>query len=199
MDSDQSLPIAEGWLVYRLPRSHWHCQVSNFDFVAVTPDHLSDYVKGFSQQAVAGGAPHLFLTGPPGCGKTHLGIGIYRTISITLGTGVTTWINVPMFCEAAKRSYGGKEWADPWEDVEAAKRLVVLDDLFGRELSQHESSQFVYRLIDTCYQNRAALVVTMNQDVEDLEQHVVPHEISRLLADATVIRMKAQKDWRRRW
>jgi DNA replication protein DnaC len=81
--------------------------------------------------------------------------------------------------------------------VEGARRLVVLDDLLGRDLSAHEASQIVYRLIDTVYTNGAACLITMNQDPRELTARFPPHELSRLLAGATHAPMTATKDWRR--
>lgn len=194
---DEEAPAhCEGWTVYRLPRSHWHATISNFTWDGVTPPSLARRIDEFVQQTVAGQSPHVLLTGLPGIGKTHLGIGVYRRCAALLGTQLVTWVNIPAFCDAIKRSYRPDE-PDPWVDYEAAKRLVVLDDLFGRDLSQHEVSQIVYRLIDTAYTNDAAILVNMNQDIKELPSRLASHEISRLLAGATIIPMTAPKDHRR--
>ncbi len=187
---------AEGWTVYRLPRSHWHCQVDAFDFAGVEPRSLRDRVHKFVTQVAAGESPHLIMTGAPGIGKTHLGVGIYRALAASLGTSLVTWLNVPAFCEEVKRGYKAGE-PDPWEDYEGARRLVVLDDVFGRELTSHEKDQIVTRLLDTAYRNNAAVVATMNQDVKELAQRLPAHEISRLLAASTIVPMTSTKDWRR--
>lgn len=185
-----------GFTVFRLPRSHWHCYLWNFEWAHVTPTSLQARITDFVHGTSDGKAPHVLLTGAPGIGKSHIGVGVYRAASAVFGTELTTWINVPNFCEAVKRSYERGE-SDPWQDYEAAKRLVVLDDLFGRDLSSHEVSQIVYRLIDTAYQNNAAVLVNMNQDVKELAARLASHEISRLLAGSTIIPMTATKDRRR--
>jgi len=186
-----------GWTVYRLPRSHWHCTLYNFEWAGVTPASLEGRMLTFLHAVQDGKAPHVLLTGAPGSGKTHLGVGAYRVASTVWGTELVSWLNVPAFCEVVKRSYGPGE-TDPWTDVESARRLVMLDDLFGRDLSQHEVGQIVYRLIDTAYQNGAAVLATMNQAVDELPARLAAHEISRLLADATIIPMTSTKDWRRK-
>ena len=187
----------EGWTVFRLPRSHWHCQLSNFEWGSVTPASLRKHINAFAAQVLAGEAPHLILTGNPGIGKSHLGVSVYRTLSAQLGTQLVTWVNIPNFCESVKRTYKDGEPDVAWPDFEGAKRLVVLDDLFGRDLSPHEVSQIVYRMIDTAYQNGAAVLVNMNQDVKELQSRLASHEISRLLAKSTIIPMTATKDYRR--
>jgi len=186
---------ATGWTVYRLPRSHWHCTLDGFDWHAVGPAALQATVKTFCEALTEGHAPHLVLSGEPGIGKTHVGVGLYRWATTLVGTAHATWVNVPAFCERVKRSFDDE--ADPWEDIDAARRLVVLDDLFGRDLSQFEASHIVYRLIDTAYQNNAAVCVTMNQTVEELPSRLAAHEVSRILADSTVVVMQSRRDWRR--
>lgn len=182
--------------MFRIPRSHWHCQLEDFDWASVEPKSLHTRVLQFVEATVGGDAPHLLLTGSPGIGKSHIGVSVYRAVAAALGTGVATWISVPQFCEQIKRSYQAGE-ADPWEDFEAARRLVVLDDLFGRELTAHEKDQIVTRLLDTAYQNNAAVLATMNPSAEELRQRLPAHETSRLLAASTIVPMTSTKDWRR--
>lgn len=184
-----------GFIVYRLPRSHWHCHLWTFEWAGVKPASTRMRIEEFVHNVNAGQSPHMLLTGDPGIGKSHLGVGVYRAVAAQLGTELVTWVNVPAFCEQIKREYGSDY--DPWQDYEAARRLVVLDDLFGRALSAHEMSQIVYRLIDTAYQNGAAVLVNMNQNVEELKARLASHEVSRLLAESTIIPMTSTKDWRR--
>jgi len=185
-----------GLTVFRLPRSHWHAALWNFEWDKVHPPSLKDRVTAFLLAVQDSKAPHLLLTGDPGAGKTHIGVGVYRVATTVWGTAMVSWINVPAFCERVKRSYGDNA-ADPWEDIESARRLVVLDDLFGKELTNHEKDQVITRLLDTIYQNGAALLATMNPPAEELKSRLPPHEVSRLLADSTIIPMRALKDWRR--
>lgn len=178
----------------RLPRSHWHAQLSNFDWAGVENKQLRPQVEKFLAGVQDGKAEHLILTGAPGIGKSHIGVGCYRALAAVFGTELVTWMNVPRFCETVKRGYG--DGTDPWQEVEAARRLVVLDDLFGRSLTEHEADQIVNRLIDVAYQNGASVLVTMNQDVSELPARLAAHEVSRLLADATIIPVRGKKDWR---
>lgn len=196
-DSPQQDPWEglESWTVFRVPRSHYHCQLSNVDWSALTPSSIKSHVENFYTRVVDGESPHLILTGLPGICKSHIGLGMYRAISAHVGTGRATWVNVPAFCDAIKRGYS--DGTDPWAEFGEARSLVVLDDLFGRDLSQHEASQIVYRLVDTAYTNGAALLVNMNQDINELPARLASHEISRLLAGATIIPMTSTKDWRR--
>lgn len=186
----------ESHIIYRVPRSHWHAQLSNIDWTPLRPLSLRKAVEEFYTATIAGRAPHLILTGNPGICKTHIGIGMYRAIASALGTEQAIWISVPEFCEAVKRGYGS-EGGDVWSEYEAATRLVVLDDLFGRELTNHEKDQIFTRLIDGAYTRGAAVLATMNPSHTELMQRLPPHEISRLLASATIVPVTSSRDWRR--
>jgi DNA replication protein DnaC len=197
-DADAVKPLDLGvgsWTVYRVPPSHYHAHLWNFEWAAVKPARLQEQVLVFLHGVEQGKAPHLLLTGAPGIGKSHIGVGAYRVAAAVWGTGLVTWLNVPAFCEAVKRGYGGA--VDPWVEYEEARRLVVLDDLFGKELTGHEKDQIVTRLLDTAYMNNAAVLVTMNQSHTELPVRLPAHEVSRLLASATIIPVSAGKDWRR--
>jgi len=184
-----------GYTVFRLPRSHWHCTLYSFQWDKVRPASLHTAVTSFLHELQDGKVPHMLLTGSAGVGKTHIGVGVYRVASTVFGTQQVTWLNVPAFCEQIKQSYrDGDEGA--WADVEEARKLVVLDDLFGRTLTSHEAEQIVYRIIDTAYRNNAAVLATMNQSHEELKDRLPGHEVSRLLANVKVFPMKADKDWR---
>lgn len=185
----------QGWTVHRLPVSHWHCALWNFEWARVKPEKLESAVLEFTHALQDGKSPHLLLTGSPGIGKSHIGVGVYRAASVVWGTELVTWLNVPAFCDRVKKGYG--DGTDLWQDIEHAKRLVVLDDLFGRELTGHDKDQIVTRLIQTAYDNRAGVLATMNQDVSELATRLPPHEISRLLADAHIKKMSASQDYRR--
>ena len=120
---------------------------------------------------------------------------MYRAVARAVGTADATWINVPLFCEEAKQSYTPGAY-NPWLEYQEVRRLVVLDDLFGKALTPHEVDQILTRLLDTAYQNNAALFVSMNPPAEKLDTFLRPHEISRLLAGCTIIPVTSTKDWR---
>ncbi|KKN68874.1 hypothetical protein LCGC14_0446600 [marine sediment metagenome] len=161
------------------------------------PKATRQHFEQFLKDCEAGGAPHLLLTGRPGVGKSHLSVAAYRWMVRRVGTVQALWLNVPDFCDKVKASYGDNTY-NPMQDYEEARRLVVLDDLFGRVLTTHEGQQIVYRLIDIAYQNGAGMLITMNQSPQELTAALPPHELSRVLAGASIVPMEAEQDWRRR-
>lgn len=184
----------ESSTVFRLPRSHWHCKVSNFTWDAVRPRVLHEHYLKFLDNVAEGGSQHLILCGDPGIGKTHLSVAAYRWMALRVGTELSTWLNVPAFCDRVKAAYDATY--SPMREYQDARRFVVIDDLFGRDLTRHEAGQIVYRLLDVAYQNGAAMLITMNQAIDELATRLPPHEVSRLLAGATIIPMQAGHDWR---
>jgi DNA replication protein DnaC len=167
-----------------VPRSHEHCLLSTYEWTGVHPPSLKVRIETFLAGVQEGKTPHLLLSGSTGIGKTHVGIGAYRR---TVGSisPACIWLNVPQFCDRLQESPGGALW----RDYERATRLVVLDDLFGREAVAQD--QIVARLLDTAYLNNAALLVTMCDGVQELSARMSRHAITRLLADATIIPMRA--------
>jgi len=182
--------------VLGLPRSHWHCQLANFTWDEVKPSAFQARVHQFMEEVRAGESPHLLLTGKPGVGKSHVSVGLYRWAALEFGTQLAAWLHVPSFCLRVKEGYGQGTEGDPWEMIESAQRLIVLDDLFGREYSPHEIGHIVASLIDGCYRSAAGVVVTMNSSIAELTQRLSPHERSRLLTNATIIPVEAARDHR---
>ena len=187
--------IRGSWTILGVPRSHRHCQLSNFDWSAILPASTQQTILEFLVGVKQRKAPHLFLTGKPGAGKTHLSIGIYRAAALLFGTRTCCWIDSADFCRDVKQAFNDPDWA-PFDAIEDARNLLVIDDLFGRALSGYDMDQSISQLIDTCYKNNAALVVTMNPDLPELAEHLAPHELSRILQNNIHIPIRANRDWR---
>lgn len=190
-NEDQPDRVDGSWTVFGLPQSHWHCQLTNFEWDGIRPVQLPEVIDSFLDDIEQGENPHLILTGPPGIGKSHLSVGIFRRAVVEFGTLRAVWLNVPKFCDKVKARYGDGE-GDPFEHLGAANRLVVFDDFLGRDYSPHEVGQILYRLIDLSYMNGAAILITMNHPHTALREHFRSHEISRIMAGAKVVAMQGR-------
>lgn len=173
--------------VYLIPRSHWHCDFHGFDWTGHESKKkaLLDYLDRISVEP-----GNLVMIGPPGTGKTHISVALYRWAVLRYGAGRSMWVNVPDFCMQVKRGFDSND--DPFELVERAQYMLVLDDLYGREMSPWELDNVLYRLIDTAYRNAAHLVVTTNYTVDELEQRVNAHELSRIMNNAEIWAFKGE-------
>lgn len=190
MTLDPNIPSSE--TIYSIPRNHHHCHLHNFEWNKVSlGERGKKTVETFLEEWREGGDPHLILVGQPGLGKTHIAIGIMRfcVYHTDLSNGV--YVHVPDFCIKVKKSFNKNDFVDPFYRIENAN-LVVLDDIFGRELTQWESEHVIPRLISTAYDNAAALVVTTNYGKEGIQNRLHPHEASRLFANSKLLIFKGE-------
>lgn len=181
-------PLAEASAtVHRVDRDHQHCTLESFrwDWLENDPAGVAAAVRDFQDAHLAGEAPHLLLLGPQGTGKTHLLYGLYRWAVWHADLSEAVAFHVGTFCRDVKRAFDGNV-PDPWGELRRA-RFMALDDLFGRDLTDWETSQVLAPLIDVASRDRMSLVVTDNRLPEQLEAKLNPHEASRLFARATVV------------
>lgn len=181
------------WTVRDLPNSHAKCTFDNF--VWDREPGIKDEIRSFLQQIGSEDPPSLFLTGDPGTGKTHLAVAAFRWAVYRFDPEQCAFRNVPAFCDRVKESYGNDK--QPYRRLERATHLVVLDDIFGRDLSSHERDHILNRLIDMAYTNDAAILTTTNYSIAKIENRMDPHEISRLLRNPLHFEMQSD-DFRMR-
>ena len=100
------------------------------------------------------------------------------------------WLNVPDFCMQVKRGFDSGN--DPFTIVDGANFLLILDDLFGRDYSEWELDNVIYRLVDTAYRNGASIVVTTNYTTDEIEPRLNAHELSRIMNNAEIWKFKGE-------
>lgn len=174
-----------------LPRSHYHCHLGNFNWDDPPRPNARVAVATFVEGVSRGESPRLYLYGPQGTGKTHVGVGIYRAGVHYWGTHKCLFLQVADFCREVKQGYG-KGFSDPYERVREATKLIVLDDLFAQDLTAHELGTIIPAVIQISHENRAALVSTTNYTQQETADRLHPHEVSRLLDGANAIHFKGE-------
>jgi DNA replication protein DnaC len=166
-----------------LPREYWTKQLAGYD--TSVRSGVPDLIRPFIKEVEEGKSPHLIMTGTAGTGKSHLGVGLYRWGVLRFDTIASVWLHVPSFCDRVKKSYGTRDH-DPYDLIRGCDRMLVLDDIFGRDLGEHELTQILNRVIEIAHQNQVALVATTNFSVAQIRAKLHPHEVSRLFQRASV-------------
>lgn len=178
--------------IHRVSRQHYDCHLHNFNWSWTNVGNRGKKtVENFLEEWENGEDPHLILIGPPGVGKTHLAVGIYRYGVFKKDLSSSVYIHVPDFCHEVKQSFNKTDNVDPFSILDNAS-LVILDDLFGRELTDWESKHVIPRLLSTAYNNLAALVITTNYSKESMQSRLHPHEFSRLFANGKIMIIKGE-------
>jgi len=136
----------------------------------------------------------LFLSGPVGCGKTHLAIGIGK-LACALGYTVH-FVSVPAWFQALRDSYA--ETRQPRERalMQPLQKtaLLILDDL-GAERASDWGRERLYVVVNQRSVQQLPTLVTTNESLTDLEAALGPRTLSRLCGDALVFTL-AGDDYR---
>ena len=132
-------------------------------------------------ETFSGSGMNLFLSGPPGLGKTFLSACIAGTVaqrgwSVVYDTAVT-------LCARFEDAKFGRR-GDP-EEAEADVRryldcdLLILDDL-GTEMSTAFTVSVIYEVINSRLRSRKSTVISSNLSLEDIDAKYSPQIASRL-------------------
>jgi DNA replication protein DnaC len=146
----------------------------------------------------------LWLYGPVGTGKTHLAVGIGK-LACALGA-CSGFVNVPTWLEELRTTFDNKQARSPSADRlkhlehairERERTLLILDDL-GMENATPWARDEIYRLVNRQYEQGGALVVTSNQDPneliagEDQRRGHAAGTISRLVGTCLLVKLEAE-------
>lgn len=112
----------------------------------------------------------LFLTGGYGCGKTHLAAAIANyVVSLSVPT---LFLTVPDLLDWLRFSYDSPDanFEERFEEIRNI-RLLVLDDL-GTQNTTAWAQEKLYQIINYRYVNKLPLVVTTNQNLDEIDGRI---------------------------
>ena len=168
----------------------------NMEFIF---DMCSNYARKFGRFKVR----NLFLSGPPGLGKTFLSACIARTVS-EKGFSVVYDTAVNIFARFEEQKFA-RDRQDAEEARDETKRylgcdLLILDDL-GSELTTPFVQSALYTLVNARLMANQQTVISSNLSMEQVRQRYTPQIASRLEGEYRVlpfygedIRLQRKKD-----
>ncbi|HWQ04774.1 MAG TPA: ATP-binding protein [Longilinea sp.] len=112
----------------------------------------------------------LFLSGSYGCGKTHLAAAIANYV---VGQGVPTlFLTVPDLLDWLRFSYDSTDanFEQRFDEIRNI-RLLVLDDL-GTQNATAWAQEKLYQIINYRYNNKLPMVVTSNQNLDEIDGRI---------------------------
>ena len=162
----------------RIPKRFEQATLDNFEFAGPLRQALSfarKYVEEYSLERTKG----LYIHGSTGVGKTHLAIGILKTLIARGFDGV--FYNIVGLLDEIRSTYDPNNPNSPKSRLERdmLRQVFVLDD-FGVQKTSAWVADRLYALINRRYQDCKTLIITSNIELKDLGIKVDSRLYSRM-------------------
>jgi DNA replication protein DnaC len=147
----------------RIPRRYLHCELSNFEhegpFRSLAPAHMAArrFVDEYPLESAG-----LLLTGPIGCGKTHLAVGIIKALMEQKSASCLFWDYRELLKEI-QNSYNASVQATEMQVLRPVfeAEVLVLDEL-GAAKPTEWVWDTVSHILNTRYNDKRTTIITTN-------------------------------------
>jgi len=147
----------------RIPRRYRHCELSNFEhegpFRSLASAHMASlrFVEEFPIESAG-----LLLTGPIGCGKTHLAVGIAKEL-ISKKTTACLFYDYRELLKEIQNSYNASVQATEMDVMRPVfdAEVLVLDEL-GAAKPTEWVWDTVSHILNTRYNDKRTTIITTN-------------------------------------
>ena len=171
----------------RIPRRYRHCELSNFEHdreyrsLATAYMAAMRFVEQFPVETAGTG---LLLTGPIGCGKTHLAVGIAKELIAQKATGCLFYDYRELLKEI-QNSYNASVQVT---EMEVLRPVFEADVLILDELGAAKPTEWVWdmvsHILNTRYNDKRTTIITTNY--ADLPQGKPVAEADRAASEETL-------------
>jgi DNA replication protein DnaC len=162
-----------------LPKAYMNKTFDNYDagINIKAIERIKQYLKNKEWRDGYG----LFITGPVGCGKTHIASAIVHELAKE--NIYTLFVFVPDFLDEIRASYhedeeDGYDRENPFE-LAKQSTVLVLDDL-GTEKITEWAREKLLQLINYRMNNKLATIITTNLSMNDISERLGERIQSRL-------------------
>jgi DNA replication protein DnaC len=186
--------IQLNWSQVQIPAAYRDCSFENFEPVEHTV-HALTVARNWAREFRAGTALKrgLLFHGPPGAGKTHLGVAILRATVWSEPPARCLFLNVPEWLNALRDSRQNLEHDDLPNPY--GYKIVLLDDL-GAEHWSDWARERIYSLVNHREQGNLLTLVTTNCSPGELASRVGRATDSRLHRLCLEVLVDARRDYR---
>ena len=182
----------------RIPRRYQHCELSNFEhtgsFRSLASAHMAAqrFVNEFPLESAG-----LLLTGPIGCGKTHLAVGILKELIAQKNTACLFYD----YRELLKEIQNCYNASVQMTEIEVLRPVFAAEVLVLDELGAAKPTEWVWdtvsHILNTRYNDQRTTIITTNyQDLPPAgaegDRHVARAVREETLGDRIGERMRSR-------